>query len=96
MDHAHTTIEILPKCPVLQAIGYVKGKSATHLSRVYRECKPTRVGQHFWEHGLWLSAVRRNEALTTKYIRKQKARRQMLTPAQLLAMRCHGKVDQTS
>jgi len=36
-DHVHMTISIPPKYAVSQVIGYVKGKSAIHLARVYGE-----------------------------------------------------------
>jgi hypothetical protein len=37
-----------PKYAVSQVIGYIKGKSAIHLSRVYGERKRNFTGQHFW------------------------------------------------
>ena len=36
-DHVHMMISIPPKYAVSQVIGYIKGKSAIHLARVYRE-----------------------------------------------------------
>ena len=36
-DHVHMMISIPPKDAVSQVIGYVKGKSAIHLARVYGE-----------------------------------------------------------
>lgn len=36
-DHAHMMIAIPPKYAVSQVIGYIKGKSAIHLARVYGE-----------------------------------------------------------
>jgi putative transposase len=48
---AHLTISIPPKCPVSQVIGYIKGKSAIHLARVYGERKRNFTGQHFWARG---------------------------------------------
>src|SRR5450631_1435737 len=36
-DHVHMMISIPPKYAVSQVIGYVKGKSAIHLARVYGE-----------------------------------------------------------
>jgi putative transposase len=35
VDHVHMLISIPPKYSVLQVIGYIKGKSALHLARVY-------------------------------------------------------------
>jgi len=33
-------------------VGYIKGKSAIHVSRVYGERKRNFVGQHFWARGI--------------------------------------------
>jgi putative transposase len=46
-DHVHMMIVIPPKYAVSQMIGYIKGKSAIHLARVYGERKRNCVGQHF-------------------------------------------------
>jgi putative transposase len=71
-DHVHMMIAIPPKYAVSHVIGYIKGKSAIHLARVYGEWKRNFVGQHFWTWGFWVSAVGRDEAVIRKYIRKQK------------------------
>jgi len=34
-DHIHILISIPPKYPVAQVIGYIKGKSAIHIARIY-------------------------------------------------------------
>lgn len=47
-DHVHMMITIPPKYAVSQVIGYIKGKSAIHLARVYGERRRNFVGQHFW------------------------------------------------
>jgi putative transposase len=47
-DHVHMMISIPPKYAVSQVIGYIKGKSAIHLARVYGERKRNFIGQHFW------------------------------------------------
>jgi len=49
----------------------VKGKSAIHLARVYRERKRNFVGQRFWARGSYVSTVGRDEAVVREYIRKQ-------------------------
>jgi putative transposase len=43
-DHVHMMIAIPPKYAVWQVIGYIKGKSAIHLARVYGERKRNFVG----------------------------------------------------
>ena len=50
-DHVHMLLSISPKYAVSQVVGYIKGKSAIHLARVYGERKRNFVGQHFWARG---------------------------------------------
>ena len=61
-DHVHMMISIPPKYAVSQVIGFIKGKSAIHLARVYGERKRNFVGQHFWARGYFVSTVGRDEA----------------------------------
>jgi len=56
-DHMHMTIAIPPKYAVSQVIGFIKGKSAVQLARVYGGRKRNFVGQHFWARGYWVSTV---------------------------------------
>jgi putative transposase len=70
-DHVHMMISIPPKYAVSQVIGYIKGKSAIHLARVYGEQKRNFVGQHFWARGFWVSTVGRDEKVIREYIQKQ-------------------------
>jgi|SRR5208337_3481092 len=70
-DHVHMLIAIPPKHAVSQVIGYVKGKSAIHLARVYGERKRNFVGQQFWARGFYVSTVGRDEEAVRKYIRQQ-------------------------
>src|SRR5260370_7582696 len=50
-DHVHMLISIPPKYAVSQVVGFIKGKSAIHLARVYGEKKRSFVGRHFWARG---------------------------------------------
>jgi putative transposase len=70
-DYVHRLIAIPPKYAVSQVIGFIKGKSAIHLARVYGERKRNFVGQHFWARGYFVSTVGRDEALIREYIRNQ-------------------------
>jgi putative transposase len=70
-DHVHMLISIPPKYAVSQVIGYIKGKSAIHLARVYGEKKRNFVGQHFWARGYFVSTVGRDETMIREYIRHQ-------------------------
>ena len=70
-DHVHILISIPPKYAVSQVIGFIKGKSAIHLARVYGERKRNFVGQNFWARGYFVSRVGRDEEVVREYIRKQ-------------------------
>jgi putative transposase len=54
-DYVHMLVSIPPKYPVSQVVGFIKGKSAIHLARVYSERKRNFVGQHFWARGYFVS-----------------------------------------
>jgi putative transposase len=70
-DYVHMLISIPPKYAVSQVVGYIKGKSAIHLARVYGERKRNFVGQHFWARGFFVSTVGRDEAAIREYIQNQ-------------------------
>ncbi|OHX36582.1 IS200/IS605 family transposase [Methylomonas sp. LWB] len=70
-DHVHMLISIPPKYAVSQVIGYIKGKSAIHLARVYGGKKRNFVGQHFRARGYFVSTVGRDETMIREYIRHQ-------------------------
>lgn len=70
-DHVHMLISIPPKYAVSQVIGFIKGKSAIHLARVYGERKRSFVGQSFWARGYFVSTVGRDEATIRAYIQNQ-------------------------
>ena len=60
-----------PKYSVSQVVGFIKGKSAIHLARVYGERKRSFLGQHFWARGYFVSTVGRDEAVIREYIKSQ-------------------------
>ncbi len=62
-------MSLAPFCA--QVIGYIKGKSAIHVARVYGERKRNFVGQHFWARGYFVSTVGRDEEVIRRYIRDQ-------------------------
>jgi putative transposase len=70
-DHVHMMISIPPKYAVSQVVGYIKGKSAIHLARVYGERTRNFVGQNFWARGYFVSTVGRDEEVIREYIRNQ-------------------------
>ena len=83
-DHVHMMIAIPPKYAVSQVVGFIKGKSAVHLARVYAERKRNFVGQHFWARGYFVSTVGRDEAVIRAYIRNQELEDQRLEQMSLL------------
>ena len=82
-DHAHMMLSIPPKYAVARVIGFIKGKSAIHLARVYGERKRNFVGQHFWARGYFVSTVGRDEQVIRDYIRKQEQEDQRLEQKKL-------------
>jgi putative transposase len=83
-DHVHMMIAIPPKYAVSNVIGYIKGKSAIHLARVYGERKRNFVGQHFWARGFFVSTVGRDEATIRAYIKSQEQEDERLEQMKLL------------
>ena len=70
-DHVHMMISIPPKYAVSQVVGFIKGKSAIHIARLYAGRKQNYVGQHFWARGYFASTVGRDEQVIRNYIRHQ-------------------------
>ena len=83
-DHVHMLLRIPPKYAVSQVVGYIKGKSAIHLARVYGERKRNFVGQNFWARGYFVSTVGRDEAVIREYIRHQEDEDRRLDQLRLL------------
>jgi putative transposase len=46
-DYARMMVAIPLKYAISQVVGYIKGKSAIHLTRVHGERKRNFIGQHF-------------------------------------------------
>ena len=69
--HVHMLIAIPPKYSVAQVVGYIKGKSAIHLARVYGEKRRNFTGQSFWARGYFVSTVGRDEETVKNYIQNQ-------------------------
>ena len=82
-DQVPMRIAILPKYAVSQVIGFIKGKSAIHLARVYAGRKRNFVSQHFWARGYFVSTVGRDEALIRESIRNPEQEDQRLEPLNL-------------
>ena len=85
-DHVHMLISIPPKHSVSAVMGFVKGKSAIHVARVYAGRRRSFVGQHFWARGYWVSTVGKNEAAVRRYIQEQEKEDQRLDQLELTAL----------
>jgi putative transposase len=78
-DHdVQMLLSIPPKYAVSQVVGFIKGKSAIHLARVYGERKRNFIGQHFWARGFFVNTVGRDEEAIRAYIRNQEKEDQRL------------------
>jgi putative transposase len=78
VDHVHVLIAIPPKYAVAQVIGFLKGKSAIHIARVYGGRKRNFVGQNFWARGYYVSTIGRDETAVREYIVAQEKSDQQL------------------
>jgi len=83
-DHVHMMISIPPKYAVSQVVGYIKGKSAIHIARMYAGRKRNYVGQHFWARGYFASTVGRDEQVIREYIRHQEEEDRRVDQMQLM------------
>jgi len=70
-DHVHMLISIPPKYAVSQVIGFIKGKSAIHIARVYVDKRKNFRGQSFWAQGYFVSTVGCDEETIRGYITRQ-------------------------
>jgi len=70
-DHVHMLVLIPPKYAVSQVVGFIKGKSAIQIARVFLGRRKNFVGQHFWARGYFVSTVGIDEATLRAYIQAQ-------------------------
>jgi putative transposase len=85
-DHVHMLMSVPPKYSVSNVMGFIKGKSAIHIARVYAGRRRNFVGQHFWARGYWVSTVGKNEAAVRQYIQNQVKEDQRLEQLELRAL----------
>ena len=77
-DHIHMLISIPPKYSVAQVVGFMKGKSAIHIARVYLGQRKNYNGMHFWARGYYVSTVGADEEVIRNDIRNQEKEDQKL------------------
>ncbi len=82
-DHVHVLMSIPPKYAVAQVVGFLKGKSAIHIARVFSGRRKNFAGQHFWARGYYVSTVGKDEQVVRKYIKEQEATDHQLDQLQL-------------
>ena len=85
-DHVHMLLSVPPKYSVASVMGFIKGKSAIHIARVYAGRRRNFVGQHFWARGYWVSTVGKNEEAIRRYIREQEKEDQRVDELELAAL----------
>ena len=69
-DHVHMLIAIPPKYAVAQVIGFIKGKSAIWIARLFGRQR-NFTGQNFWARGYCVSTAGMDEAIIKEYIKRQ-------------------------
>ena len=77
-DQVHLLMSVPPKYSGSNVIGFIKGKSAIHIARVFAGRRRNFVGQHSWARGYWVSTVGKNEAAVRQYIQNQEKEDQRL------------------
>ena len=86
VDHVHMLLSVPPKYSVSSVMGFIKGKSAIHIARIYAGRRRNFVGQHFWARGYWVSTVGKNEAAVRRYIQEQEKEDQRLEQLEMAAL----------
>jgi putative transposase len=85
-DHVHMLLSVPPKYSVSNVMGFIKGKSAIHIARVYAGRRRNFVGQHFWARGYWVSTIGKNEAAVRQYIQNQEKEDKRLEQLEMVAL----------
>ena len=85
-DHVHMLLSVPPKYSVASVMGFIKGKSAIHVARVYAGRRRNFVGQHFWARGYWVSTIGKDEAAVRRYIQEQEKEDQRLEQLVMAAL----------
>ena len=92
-DHVHMMISIPPKYSVSSVVGFIKGKSAIRLARVYGEQKQNDAGQSFWARWYFVSTIGRDEAVIRDFKRDSSDMQMRVT---LCEMRLIGFLNRSS
>jgi putative transposase len=85
-EHVHMLLSVPPKYAAASVMGFLQGKSAIHLARVYAGRRRNYVGQHFWARGYGVSTVGKNEAAVRRYIQEQEKEDRRLEQLEMAAL----------
>ncbi len=70
-DHIHLVMDIPPKYPVSEVMGYLKGKLALRLFEKYEHLGRRYWGRHLWSRGYCVSTIGLDEDKIRKYVKWQ-------------------------
>jgi putative transposase len=82
-DHLHMLIKIPPKYSVAQVVGFIKGKSAIHIARVFMNRRKNFIGENFWARGYYVSTAGKDEEVVRRYILQQETEDRRIDQLQL-------------
>ncbi len=82
-DHVRMLISIPPKYSVSSVVGYIKGKSAIHVTRHILKKQRNYAGQCLWARGYFVDTVGRNVEVIKTYIQNQEAEDKRLDQLEL-------------
>ena len=82
-DHLHMLISIPPKYSVAPVVGFIKGKSAIHIARVFMNRRKNFIGENFWARGYYVSTAGKDEEVVRRYILQQKTEDRRIDQLQL-------------
>ena len=82
-DHLHMLISIPPKYSVTQVVGFIKGKSAIHIARVFMNRRKNFTGENFWARGYYVSTAGKDEEVVRRYILQQETEDRRIDQLQL-------------
>jgi putative transposase len=82
-DHLHMLIAIPPKYSVAQVVGFIKGKSAIHIARVFMNRRKNFTGENFWARGYYVLTVGKDEEVVRRYILQRETEDRRIDQLQL-------------
>jgi putative transposase len=82
-DHLHMLISIPPKYSVAPVVGFIKGKSAIHIARVFMNRRKNFIGENFWARGYYVSTAGKDEEVVRRYILQQETEDRRIDQLQL-------------